>query len=495
MKKLILFLTLFVALLIKPFSAKASQLVVSPSDLEYIGNGLQMLQNLGVVDNGVLPIDSDGVTDSLLSDFGKLDITTSVSSTDFTVEEMPVDVMLSIINGEYVQNDGTPIPTDYSRLDYVSFDNGYYSGHAVLYEGEIVCTVDSSENLRRVCDVKYGGSEISVNELKSLYTSFANEVKHDVYNYGVSNGTSLTYYLCFGSTSGGRPSGVSSCFITNQYIPGVIVPRVTSGTAIQSWYTNNPDLISCSAVYGNNDAKTVTPGNYTVGGYNYSYVVTFASGRGFTNVNPSGTISGFLNGDTSSVLFGKVGYAYDSALLNNDAIPFLPTDGDVISLDDSYAVDDVINFPLKGNPDTDKHYNPGLDTTADNYPVSVEQDSSVVWDPTISTPANPEPPTPEPTPTPEFDTTMVDIPFFTGLERRFPFCIPWDIKRAMQLLSVSPEPPSWDFYWNITVLEHTYSYHCVGDLSAFSGLADILRKLLFLSSFIGLAIFTYKHLF
>lgn len=489
---------LLVGLFLKPFSVKASQLVVSPSDLEYIGNGLEMLQNLGVVDHGVLPIDSDGVTDSLLSDYAKINIKTSVTSSDFTVEDMPLDVMMSIINGEYVQSDGSPIPTDYSRLDYVSFDNGFYSGHAVLYEGEVVYTLDSSENLKRVCDVKYGGSEISVNDLKNVYSSFANQVRHDSYNYGGTVGKSATYYICYGSTRYGSPAQVESLFITNQYIPGLIVPANTNSfNGIQTWYTNDLNLIQNNVLMGGSTLQ-VQQGTYTQGAYNYDYYVSFANGIGF-NIEPTTqvTLNQFLNGSTPGsgvFVFGKTGYYFSNSLYN-DSVPFYPTDGDVISFDDSYAVDDVINFPLNLNPDVNRVYDPTLETTADNYPIVLDQDNAVTWDPTLSTPANPEPPTPEPQPTPEFDTTMVDIPFFTGLERRFPFCIPWDLKRAMQLLSVSPEPPSWDFYWTISVLNHDYTYHCVGDFSAFSGLADILRKLLFLSSFIGLAIFTYKHLF
>lgn len=500
MKKLILFFTLFIGFAFKPFTCNASQFVVNPSDLQYIGEGFQNLQNLGVVDYGVVPVlpdSSDNSLNSVLSDFAKMNISTSISSSDFTVEDMPIDVMMNIANGEYVQSDGSSIPTDFSRLQYVSFDNGFYSGHAVLYEGSIVYTVDSSENLRRVCDVKYGGSVLSSEQHKSLYSSFSNQVKHDSYNFGGSVGMSATYYMIYGQTRSGVPAQVESVFISNQYIPGLIVPVTNSnGDSIQSWYTNDPNLIQHNVLMGWGN-YSVTSGSYTKGNYTYSYRVDFASGIGVGGITVSNTLNDFLNGQTpygGVFCFGRTGYFYSSSLYN-DSFPFYPTDGDVISLDDSYAVDDVIDFPLNLNPEINRGYDPTLETTADNYPIALDQDNSVTWDPTISTPANPEPPTPEPQPTPEFDTTMVDIPFFTGLERRFPFCIPWDLKRAMQLLSVSPEPPSWDFTWTISVLNHDYSYHCVGDLSAFSGLADILRKLLFLSSFIGLAIFTYKHLF
>lgn len=500
MKKLILFLIFFIGFAFKPFTCYASQFVVNPSDLQYIGEGFQNLQNLGVVDYGVVPVlpdSSDNSLNSVLSDFAKMNISTSISSSDFTVEDMPVDVMLNIASGEYVQSDGSAIPTDFSRLQYVSFDNGFYSGHALLYEGSIVYTVDSSENLRRVCDVKYGGSVLSSEQHKSLYSSFANQVKHDSYNYGGSVGMSATYYLCFGQTRGGSPASAESVFISNQYLPGLIVPTISNnGDSIQSWYTNDLNLIQHNQVFGSISTFSVTSGNYSKGGYNYNYYVTIGGGLGFGWVTQFGDLTSFVAGDPNqnSLCFGRTGYFYSSTLYN-DSVPFYPSDGDVISLDDPYAVDDVINFPLNLNPDINRGYDPTLETTADNYPISLDQDNSVTWDPTLSTPANPVPPTPEPQPTPEFDTSMVDIPFFTGLERRFPFCIPWDLKRAMQLLSVSPEPPSWDFTWTISVLNHDYSYHCVGDLSAFSGLADILRKLLFLSSFIGLAIFTYKHLF
>ena len=500
MKKLILFLIFFIGFAFKPFTCYASQFVVNPSDLQYIGEGFQNLQNLGVVDYGVVPVlpdSSDNSLNSVLSDFAKMNISTSISSSDFTVEDMPVDVMMNIASGEYVQSDGSSIPTNFSRLQYVSFDNGFYSGHALLYEGSIVYTVDSSENLRRVCDVKYGGSVLSSEQHKSLYSSFANQVKHDSYNYGGSVGMSATYYMIYGQTRSGVPAQVESVFISNQYIPGLIVPVSNSnGDSIQSWFTNDPNLIQHNVLMGWGN-YSVTSGSYTKGNYTYSYRVDFASGIGVGGITVSNTLNDFLNGQTpygGVFCFGRTGYFYSSSLYN-DSVPFYPTDGDVISLDDPYAVDDVINFPLNLNPDINRGYDPTLETTADNYPISLDQDNSVTWDPTLSTPANPVPPTPEPQPTPEFDTSMVDIPFFTGLERRFPFCIPWDLKRAMQLLSVSPEPPSWDFTWTISVLNYDYSYHCVGDLSAFSGLADILRKLLFLSSFIGLAIFTYKHLF
>ncbi len=157
-------------------------------------------------------------------------------------------------------------------------------------------------------------------------------------------------------------------------------------------------------------------------------------------------------------------------------------------------------------PEPNPDFDPDEEITPDNYPEIVPlptpfpQPSPIPINgsvPDIDPTPDPLPVIEEsPVPMPADDGgTFTKIPFISNIQYRFPFSIPWDLKNAIGMLVTPPEAPAWDFVWDITVAGHTYSYHCVGDLSDFDQLARILRMLFLISALVSLAVITYKMYF
>lgn len=119
---------------------------------------------------------------------------------------------------------------------------------------------------------------------------------------------------------------------------------------------------------------------------------------------------------------------------------------------------------------------------------------------------DPEPdPQPEPDPDPDIGDPIIDdegdlteIPIVSGLQGRFPFSIPWDIKHLIENLSAEREAPSfeYDFYISPRWLPpNGFLYHFDIDLSGFDFLASLFRRLFLLSFIIGLAVYSYAKFF
>lgn len=114
-------------------------------------------------------------------------------------------------------------------------------------------------------------------------------------------------------------------------------------------------------------------------------------------------------------------------------------------------------------------------------------------------------PQPEPDPDPDIGEPIVDdegdlteIPIVSGLQGRFPFSIPWDIKHLISNLSAEREAPSfeYDFYISPRWLPpNGFLYHFDIDLSGFDYLASLFRRLFLLSFIIGLAVYSYAKFF
>lgn len=131
------------------------------------------------------------------------------------------------------------------------------------------------------------------------------------------------------------------------------------------------------------------------------------------------------------------------------------------------------------------------------YPVP---DPVPLPDPLPDPSPDPEPdpdPLPDPDPVPD-DGDLTEIPMVTGLEKRFPFSIPWDLKNLVSSLSAEREAPhfEYDFYISEKWLPPAgFTYHFDIDLSSFDSLASIFRRLFLISFIVGLAVYSYAKFF
>lgn len=471
---------------------KAGSFVVSPSDIQAIESSFGTLESLGQMQYGIVPVNSDFYEDSIdvfNSDFLLKDSHTTLTNDQFSVETMPLDVLNDIIDGKYGTYNGVNYSPVLSQdgVSYAYFDNGYYSGHCLVYNGQILYTLDSQQNPVRACDVKYGGSQCTVSDYKNALSSYSSTVRNNLYNYGGQTGQSYSYYLCIGLNS----DYCESVFISNQYLPGLIVPISSSnGETIQGWYTNDLSLIQNTMILGDSSDSylDIQEGDYEKGNFEYSYMVRFFPNRNFEGYSIDGSLSDFLDGvSLNSPVLGRIGYYFSNSLLN-DAIPFYPVAGDVIDLDDTYALDDVIAFPLPGVSDFRDNlaFDPTLPVSDTNYPIAIELDDGIVSDPSIDAPIDiviPDVPVGD----------IGNIPVLSNLQRRFPFSIPFDIYYLMNGLSVQREAPHFEWELYFPVVDYTWEIDI--DLSSWNTQASIFRTCFLILFIIGLGMWAYNHFF
>lgn len=79
---------------------------------------------------------------------------------------------------------------------------------------------------------------------------------------------------------------------------------------------------------------------------------------------------------------------------------------------------------------------------------------------------------------------------FSGLEKLFPFCIPFDIYNFINLLDAEPVPPS--FKWKFIVYKKKYEISI--DLKEWNSVAEILRNMELICFCVGLALITRSRM-
>lgn len=121
--------------------------------------------------------------------------------------------------------------------------------------------------------------------------------------------------------------------------------------------------------------------------------------------------------------------------------------------------------------------------TYDEFKEQYEYKKNTTTDP--STPSEPVVDPSEPT-EPEDVGPIGD--YALDLTEFFPFCIPYDIKEFLSLLSAAPEAPVFD--WDIVVPSLNWGVHLTVDLSPWNNVAALFRKLELLGFIIGLGFVT-----
>lgn len=113
----------------------------------------------------------------------------------------------------------------------------------------------------------------------------------------------------------------------------------------------------------------------------------------------------------------------------------------------------------------------------------------------------PDEPDPDPDPDPDFDPddpVLDEIPIISGLQNRFPFSIPWDLKVLFSSVQAERRAPHWEYTFYVPpkwLPPNGFSYTFEIDLSQFEYLASLMRRLFLLAFIIGLAIYSYGKFF
>lgn len=121
--------------------------------------------------------------------------------------------------------------------------------------------------------------------------------------------------------------------------------------------------------------------------------------------------------------------------------------------------------------------------TYDEFKEQYEYKKNTTTDP--STPSEPVVDPSEPS-EPEDVGPIGD--YALDLTEFFPFCIPYDIKEFLSLLSAAPEAPV--FEWDIVVKSWDWGFHVTVDLSPWNDVAALFRKLELLAFIVGLGFVT-----
>lgn len=510
MKKiLLLFFTLFLFLI--PFKANAAAPQISESTFEVIEGGVNDLNTRGLADYGVFPFLVDTVTD-IIADY--LPIPTSLDSEDFTIRPL-TDVEKEDINDGFTMHfyntEGEEI--NINDLYYVYGNNGYYRAAFYMDSNGNVLFSDPERNntlLTLGLDPEFTPIEDSGNSFSSwqdVYSGLAERIAENNYNYYPTeeNFVDNTYFVRFGyGDASGNPLRTGYVYVPNQAVVGLITPINTNGH-IQSWYTNDPSLITLEFDSGTplQNQLQVTQGSYNVDGIIYNYYVRLQSnfGGGRQDVSFSDFLSG--NYEVTSVrsfTFEDNSYNWgdqvfrSAGVFRKQQMSEVPT----ISPDEYYDYDELKIRVPQTEPAINPEYDPDLPVSPDNYPVTYPNNLPILLPqvgpfPGINNAI-------DPVPNPFGDIVTIDpddipdyIPFIDNLERRFPFSIPWDIKRLLNGLRSNAVTPRFEVSWYIQPLDYTWEFAL--DLTDFNDVAMLFRTCFLISFIIGLAIFSYNHFF
>lgn len=511
--KIFLFFSFVLSLFFPGYICKASSLALSADTLSMINEGTYSLEYVGFSGYDVLPfllnthVDKPG--EYVLNKYGSQTISSEVTNSHITPVSISFDDLDVMQSQTFYDKNGNPLTID--DISCYSFDNGSFSGSFIVdSNGDIVYTDYSNENPYLNC--RFGGRDITFGEWQSIYSNASEGVKLNGYNYDLNDsgliGSNATYYLWCGGSPYDRPGNVESLFIANQYIPGQIM-ALNDGGRIHSWYCNDLSLVTYTD-FGGGGSYSVRQGNYTLNGYNYSYLIDFGSYTDWRYVDVKDyqqAVNGAYPG-TAYYCFAKDGYVYDGTLANGDTVAFkkLNPVGDTVDLSKNYSYADIMDSAdtlAKGKGTANRNFDGSQAISEDNYPVSyiieismpisvivmpgeAEGDDIAEEAPAIEYPFDESIPD-------DGDLGNLNIPILSDLQNRFPFSIPWDMKNLLKGLRAYPKAPR--FQGDIVITPLNYTYHVDIDLSMFDEQAELFRLLFLISFVIGLAIFSYNHFF
>lgn len=180
-----------------------------------------------------------------------------------------------------------------------------------------------------------------------------------------------------------------------------------------------------------------------------------------------------------------------STVVNPDLINSVPVPADTDLTWDVRSYLDAIEKAL------DKVANPDATAVDDatGLPVSIPIPDTVALDPSIEKVNDtdlPDTGTPiiDPDKAPDNPEQEID-PLTFDLRNIFPFCLPWDFKDMVNLLSADPVAPQYHVKWYVPFAKEYIEFDV--DLSGYNNVAAIMRNMELLVFCIGLAIVTRNY--
>lgn len=507
MKKILLIILTFALFIFPLINVRASGFVIDPTTLSSLTSGAESLQYISIAQNGYVPV--NGVTSKDLNDLlrsqtqkaTRYEITESDITSVVPLSESPYELASVVDTWEMFYLNGDPVlSTDFGELRYCTFDNGYFSGECIVApNGQLVARNVTGTSNDPIANIHIGGSQMTYDEYVQAIEDTATYLSENNYSYN-SNGASVnpSFYLFYGVNK----RDAESLYIPNMFLPGQVVPTNTNvNTIISSWYTNDLSLFNHSVLMGNTFDYNISEGSYTKNGYNYRYRVSFGT-RGQSN-NSQINYSTWSESNVLNPCFGKTNTVYTSDMLSYESMSistYLPTEGDIegnlslaIPLDEALTVAGTIAGVL---PYPNVAYDPDLPISDTNRAVVVPMDIAIDDTPVIPVPEEDEDVViniPETFPITIPESNNFDVPIISGLQSKFPFSIPWDIKNMFKGLRAVRTAPKIDFTWYIRPID--YTWHFSLDLTPFDGTAEIFRTCFLISFILGLCVFSYNHFF
>lgn len=193
---------------------------------------------------------------------------------------------------------------------------------------------------------------------------------------------------------------------------------------------------------------------------------------GFVDFDPLGLIQQKLDEMEKSLSDLNFGSVNDVGELTHD-IPLVDPDVWADVADDVITWDDVIddNKIVIWDPVTDM-------PVVGELPDVIDPDKPIEPEPDPDNPSNPD------NPSGGFDKGSLTA----DLSKLFPFCIPFDLVRAIKVFNQKPETPH--FEWTLEIAPLDYSYTFVIDLKDFNSVAVICRSMFLLLFIVGLIMST-----
>lgn len=507
MKKIIYIILPFLILLYAPCIHVKAAFAVDPATLASLSSGAESLQYSLYASGGLMPYQGSSSQDlsALLNSKLEKRSTYTITNNDITssvdFNNVPYDLYQEILQWDWCGADGSTITID-DLVDakYITFDNGFYSGEAFVNgDGELLyrnITGEGSSERISTAQMRVGGSSASFEEMSEAVIAVNQQLSGQSYQYDYNDPTSTNDYSFF-LAYGWRGNYAESLYIANMFLPGQIVPiNTTNGTVISSWYTNDLTLFNHEIIYNNGGQGdfSVDEGSYSKGGYNYRYKVNFAT-HNQTNLS-SMSYSDWLNNINSNVSFGSNNTIYTSGMSAYDGSyvgTFAPTEGVFpadLSVAMSLAATEALADTLSGIKPM-----PALD---DEHAKGVVFPISIVWDPDMPWVEDEE----DDAVVPEIGQLLTDelpigddfsVPLVQGLQGKFPFSIPWDLKNMLKGLRAVRRAPNFNF--SLYIRPINYTWNVALDFSQFDTVATIFRNCILILFVLGLAKFSYDHFF
>ena len=506
MKKLFILILIFLALLFSSFNVSAASFAVDPATLASLSSGAESLQFSLYASGGLMPYqgnssqDLSALLNSKLEKRSTYTITNDDIISSVNALDAPYELLDEALTWDWVGADGSSFTID-DLVDakFITFDNGFYSGEAFVNgDGELLyrnITGEGSSERIPTAQIRVGGALATYQDMADAVAEVNQQLSGQSFQFDYNNPSSTNDYSFFYAYGLWGGSIAESLYIPNMFLPGQIVPINTSnGTIIQSWYSNDLSLFDHEIILNNGGSTnfSYSEGNYSKGGYNYRYKVNFGS----FGILPEMSYSDWLSDNNHNVTLGQNNRTYSTSMSSYDGSnvgTFAPTEG-VFPADLSTAMSLAATQSLS-TALADIKPMPALDDERAKgivFPISIAWDPDLPWvDDEEDEDAVVDILQTIPGTIPE--GTNFNIPIVSGLQSKFPFSIPWDIKNLLKGLRAVRRAPKFDISWYIRPIDYTWEFSL--DLSQFESVATIFRNCLLILFIIGLAKFSYDHFF